>query len=216
MKCSSMRNSKIIKNSKLIRNEGRWKKGTRQGAITALAFTALFAGLISAGAFVAVPLGPVPIALQNFFTLLSGLVLGPILGAASVGLFIAAGAIGIPVFANNGTPMGITRILGPTGGYLLGYLLGALVAGLILGSPRPGKEIPVWRLIVAIVSGVLVVYIPGLIRLKWFLGISWTQTLAAGFYPFIIGDAIKGVIAGLLAPRLRRTVSRLWGVGSRE
>ena len=165
--------------------------------------------MISAGSLVAIPAGPVPIALQNFFTLLSGLVLGPVLGTAAVALFIAAGAVGAPVFANNGTPMGFARIIGPTGGFLLGYLLGALAAGLIVGFPRPGKAVPIWRYIFAIAAGILIVYVPGLARLKWYLNITWPQTITAGFLPFIIGDAVKGVIAGLIAPRLRRTASQL-------
>ena len=149
----------------------------RNKKVLSLVFVALFAAIISAGALIAVPIGPVPIVLQNFFTLLSGLVLGPLLGAVSVGLFLAAGIIGAPVFANNGSPMGIARIIGPTGGFYFGYLLGALVAGLI--------------------------------RLKWVLNLSWPQTFMAGLVPFLPGDAVKGVIAGLIAPRLRKTAAQL-------
>jgi biotin transport system substrate-specific component len=173
--------------------------------------TALFAALISAGSFIAVPLGPVPIVLQNFFALLAGLVLGPFLGAAAAGLFIAAGAIGLPVFANN--TMGIARLMGPTGGYIFGYLLGAFAAGLVIGSPKQGEKIKVWRLVFAAALGVLVVYIPGLIRLRFVLD-TWPKTFAAGFYPFLIGDAIKAVIAALIAPRLRRTAARQLTVSS--
>jgi biotin transport system substrate-specific component len=187
--------------------------GQGRRKITVLVFVALFAALISAGGIIALPipppLSPVPLALQNFFTLLSGLVLGPLMGAASVGLFIAAGAIGAPVFANNGSPMGIARIIGPTGGYLLGYLLGAFVAGLIVGCVRPGVRVSRWRIIIAAIAGVLVVYVPGLARLKIFLNISWGQTLAAGFFPFIIGDTVKGIVAALIAPRLRRIAGEL-------
>ena len=177
--------------------------------ILSLVFVALFAAIISAGALLAIPIGPVPIALQNFFTLLSGLVLGPLLGTAAVGLFLVAGAIGAPVFANSGSPMGMARLLGPTGGFLLGYLLGALAAGLIVGAPKPGKKTPVWRYIAAVAAGLLIVYVPGLIRLKWYLNISWPQTFMAGFVPFLPGDAVKGVIAGLIAPRLRKTAAQL-------
>ena len=176
-------------------------------AISSLVLVALFAALISAGAFITVPIGPVPFVLQNFFTLLAGLVLGPLLGAASVALFIAAGAIGVPVFSNNGSPMGIARLMGPTGGYYLGYLLGAFVAGLVAGFPKQGGKIRLWRLSLAVVLGFLTVYIPGLIRLKFFLD-TWPKTFAAGFFPFLIGDAIKGVVAALIAPRLRRAASR--------
>jgi biotin transport system substrate-specific component len=183
--------------------------GQRRRKITVLVFVAMFAALISAGGIIAIPLGPVPLALQNFFTLLSGLVLGPLLGAASVGLFITAGAVGAPVFANNGSPMGIARIIGPTGGYLLGYLLGAFVAGLIVGCVQPGVRVPLWRIMLAAIAGVLVVYVPGLARLKMFLNISWGQALASGFFPFIIGDTVKGVIAALSATRLRRIAGEL-------
>jgi len=174
-----------------------------------LVFVALFAAIISAGGLIAIPIGPVPVVLQNFFTLLSGLVLGPVLGAASVGLFLAAGAIGAPVFANNGSPMGIARIIGPTGGYLFGYLMGALTAGLIAGFPRPGEKVLVLRYVLAVVAGSLVVYIPGLIRLKWYLNISWPQTFIAGFIPLLPGDVVKGVAAALIAPRLRKTAAEL-------
>jgi biotin transport system substrate-specific component len=177
--------------------------------ITQLVFIALFAALISAGAFMVIPIGPVPIVLQNLFTLLSGLVLGPVLGASAVGLFIVAGALGVPVFANNGSPMGIARIAGPTGGYIFGYLLGAAVAGLIVGFPKPGQKTPLWRLALAVTAGMLVVYVPGLIRLKHFLNVDWAQTFIAGFFPFVIGDAIKGVVAAVAAPRLRRIAAQL-------
>jgi biotin transport system substrate-specific component len=185
------------------------RKKMRNKKVLSLVFVALFAAIISAGALIAVPIGPVPIVLQNFFTLLSGLVLGPLLGAVSVGLFLAAGIIGAPVFANNGSPMGIARIIGPTGGFYFGYLVGALVAGLIVGAPRPGEKIPVWRYVVAVAAGLLIVYVPGLIRLKWVLNLSWPQTFMAGLVPFLPGDAVKGVIAGLIAPRLRKTAAQL-------
>jgi len=137
-------------------------------------------------------------------------VLGPVLGTAAVGLFLAAGIIGAPVFANNGSPMGIARLFGPSGGFLFGYLLSALLAGLILGFPRPGIKTPVWRIVLAVVAGILVVYIPGLIRLKLVMNIDWRKTFVVGFVPFMIGDTIKGVIAGLISPRLRRSIAQLF------
>jgi biotin transport system substrate-specific component len=189
-------------------NGGAPLTGTRQ-ALTRLSFTALFAALIASGAFVAIPIGPVPVVLQNFFTLLAGLVLGPFLGGASVALFLAAGAIGAPVFANNGSPMGIARLLGPTGGYLLGYLLGALAAGVIAGLPRPGRVLPWWRLALAALTGIAVGYVPGLLRLKMVLNAEWPRVLLAGLYPFLPGDILKGIAAVLAAPRLRRAAASL-------
>jgi len=181
---------------------------SRRKAITSLVFAALFAAIIAASAFLIIPIGPVPIALRNMFTLLSGLVLGPFLGAGAVALFIAAGAVGAPVFVGGGA--GLAVILGPTGGYIFGYLLSAFVAGIIVGTPASGAKTPAWRIALAVVVGLLVVYIPGLIWLNIYLSLDglW-QTLAAGFFPFLVGDAIKGVIAGLITPRLRRTAAQL-------
>ena len=184
------------------------RRPNRRKAITSLVFAALFAAIIAASAFLIIPIGPVPIALRNMFTLLSGLILGPFLGAGAVALFIAAGAVGAPVFVGGGA--GLAVILGPTGGYIFGYLLSAFVAGIIVGSPASGVKTPVWRIVLAVVVGLLVVYIPGLIWLNIYLSLDglW-QTLAAGFFPFLVGDAIKGVVAGLIAPRLRRTAAQL-------
>jgi len=182
--------------------------------LSALVITALFAALVCAGSFIAVPLGPVPVTLQNFFALLAGLVLGPVLGPAAVGLFILAGVAGLPVFANN--TMGLARLLGPTGGYLFGYLLGAFVAGLAAGFPKQGEKIKIPRLVTAAVLGILAVYIPGLIRLKFSLDLTWPETFVTGFYPFLPGDAVKIVIAVLITPRLRRAAARQVTVDSEK
>lgn len=172
-----------------------------------LSLTALFAALIAAGTFIAIPLpfSPVPVVLQNIFALLAGLVLGPLRGGAAVGLYLIAGTIGAPVFA--GASGGVVHLLGPTGGFLLGYLLAALTAGLIAGNPRPGKPLPLRRIIPAVAAGFLVVYVPGVLRLKGALDLSWARALGAGFFPYLIGDALKGIIAVIIAPRLRRAVA---------
>jgi biotin transport system substrate-specific component len=176
----------------------------KQKAITGMTLTALFAALTAAGTFIAIPLpfSPVPVVLQNLFALLAGLVLGPALGSAAVGLYLLAGAIGAPVFA--GASGGFVRFLGPTGGFLIGYLLAALTAGLIAGRPRPEIKTPLWRIILAVLAGFLIIYVPGVIRLKFVIDKPWAAALAAGFTPFIIGDVLKGIAAVLIAPRLRR------------
>ena len=167
-----------------------------------ISLTALFAALTSAGAFIAIPIGPVPIVLQNLFALLSGLILGPLMGCAAVGLFLLAGILNFPVFSGGGG--GIVRFAGPTGGYLIGYFLAALAAGLIAGRPRAGNGISLIRLIAAVAAGFLIIYVPGIAWLKLSRNLSWTRALLAGFVPFIIGDLLKGIAAALIAPRLRR------------
>jgi len=170
-----------------------------------ITLTALFAALTAAGAFIAIPIGPVPIVLQNLFALLAGLILGPVMGGAAVALYLLAGLLGLPVFA--GGTGGIARFAGPTGGFLVGYLLAAISAGAIVGRPDVNTKVPLLRIIAAVIIGLLIVYVPGVVWLKFSRDLSWTRALLAGFVPFIIGDALKGIVAVLITPRLRRTAA---------
>jgi biotin transport system substrate-specific component len=185
-------------------NNNEKTKSTSSRFLIRIAFTALFAALTAAGAFIAIPVGPVPIVLQNLLALLSGLVLGPVLGGAAVGLFLLAGLLNFPVFSGGGG--GIVRFAGPTGGYLVGYLLAAITAGLIAGRPRANASTKVFqiRIVIAVIAAFLVIYIPGLIWLKVRVNLDWIKTLLTGFVPFVIGDTLKGIAAVIIAPRLRR------------
>src|SRR3989339_566072 len=97
-----------------------------------LVFAALFAALLAAVAWFKIPLPftPVPITLQTLVVLLSGAVLGPYYGALSMILYVAVGALGLPVFAGGGS--GIGALLGPTGGYLFSYFIAAFFIGKIV------------------------------------------------------------------------------------
>ncbi|MDR1107468.1 MAG: biotin transporter BioY [Spirochaetaceae bacterium] len=180
---------------------------TNRRAIANTTMTALFAALTAAGAFISIPLpfSPVPVALQNLFALLAGLILGPFRGGAAVALFLIAGALGAPVFA--GAVGGFAHFFGPTGGFLLGYLLAALTAGLIAGRPRGNRRSSRPRLILAVLAGLLAVYVPGLLWLKIVLDTDALTALAIGFVPFVFGDILKGIAAVLIAPRLRRAAA---------
>jgi biotin transport system substrate-specific component len=179
---------------------------TRRKAPVRTTLIALFAALIAAGTFIAIPMpSGVPIVLQNMFALLAGMVLGPVAGGASVALYLVAGAIGAPIFS--GARGGFVHFLSPSGGYLWGYLLCAITSGLILGRPRLTVKLPLWRIIAAAVAGLLIVYLPGLIQLKVILNTNWAGAFVAGFVPYVIGDAIKGAVAVLAAGRLRRAVA---------
>ncbi|MDR1787895.1 MAG: biotin transporter BioY [Treponema sp.] len=171
-----------------------------------LSFTALFAALIAAGAFVSipVPLSPVPIVLQNFFAVLAGLVLGPLWGGTAAALYLAAGALGAPIFA--GFSGGPGSFMGPTGGFLVGYFLAALTAGGIAGRPRLPRRTPFWRVILASIAGFIFVYVPGIPWLKYILNVDWYKALALGLFPFVIGDAVKAAAAVCIALGMRRLV----------
>ncbi len=92
-----------------------------------ITLVALFTALTAIGAFISIPLGPVPITLQSFFVILSGILLGPKLGALSQVLYIFLGLIGIPIFS--GFSGGLQHILKPSFGFIIGFVFAAYIAG---------------------------------------------------------------------------------------
>ncbi len=172
-----------------------------------IVFVALFAALIAACAFVSIPVPgtPIPIVLQNMMVVLSGLLLGPVLGTASTVLFIVAGILGLPIFS--GGTGGMAKIMGPTGGFIIGYAFAALVAGLVCGRPRLGKKSSVPRIAIAALCGFVVMYIPGVIHFMRTLDKTFAETMALCVTPYIPGDLIKMVLSILVSTPLRRTVA---------
>ena len=165
-------------------------------------YASLLAALTAAGAYLSIPIGPVPIILQNMFVLLSGLLLGSRWGLASVGVYILAGACGLPVFA--GGLGGISRIAGPTGGYLLGYLPAVYVIGLITEKIKQNMVVDV----IAMICGCIIIYACGVTWLKVLTGMTLAKTLTVGMYPFLIGDALKIAAAAAIAKSLRPVIMR--------
>ena len=173
-------------------------------------YASLTAALIAAGAFLAIPIGPVPIVLQNFFVLLGGLLLGPRWGMTAVGVYLLAGICGLPIFA--GGLGGIGRIFGPTGGYLLGYLPAVALVGWLPRVLGPGSA----AALTALACGSLVVYACGVPWLKMITGMDWSKALAVGMFPFLIGDALKIAAAVPVARALRPAVQGAVGAGGRQ
>lgn len=163
-------------------------------------YASLLAALIAVGAYLAIPIGPVPIVLQNLFVFLSGLLLGSRWGLASVGVYLLAGALGFPVFA--GGVGGIGRLAGPTGGYLVGFLPAVFVIGLIAERAKQSVLIEVF----AMVGGALIVYLFGVTWLKILTGMTLAKTLLIGMYPFLLGDILKIAAAVPIARALRPVI----------
>jgi biotin transport system substrate-specific component len=157
----------------------------------------LFASLTAAGSLIYIPLpfNLVPITLQTFFTYLSGIVLGPLLGPLSQLIYILLGCLNLPVFAGGTAGLGI--LFGPTGGYLLGFLAASGIIGLIT---RGQKNI--WRLLLALVTGTLALYTCGLIQLVFVAHLSPTQAFWTGIAVFLPGDLVKILLASQVALKL--------------
>jgi biotin transport system substrate-specific component len=162
-----------------------------------MVYAALMAALTAAGAYIAIPIGPVPIVLQNLFVMLAGLLLGGRWGAISIGVYLVAGAVGMPVFA--GGTGGVGKFVGPTGGYLLGFLAAAYLIGVISERGRGRVIIDV----LAMVAGTAIIYAFGVPWLKVITGMSLSKTIAVGMLPFLIGDLIKIAAAVPIVRTLR-------------
>lgn len=159
-----------------------------------------FAAAVAAASQIAIPLPgtPVPFTLQPMLVILAGLWLGPIAGASSMVLYLAAGAAGLPVFTPIGAP-GIARFLGPTGGYLIAYPAAAFVAGTLArrATGLGGR----W---LAGVAGVVVIFLGGIAQLS-LLDASVARAVQLGVTPFAALDLVKAFIAAAISgPRVTR------------
>jgi biotin transport system substrate-specific component len=160
-----------------------------------------FAAVLAAAAQVAIPMPgtAVPFTLQPLVVVLAGLMLGPGYGAASMLLYLAAGAIGFPVFAPIGTP-GFARFLGPTGGYLIAFPAAAFVTGFV--SSRKPSLLGRWG---AASLGMVVIFVGGIAQLSILSG-GIGRAIAVGVTPFAVLDILKAFLAALIArPRVRST-----------
>ena len=181
-------------------------------------FIALFAAIICIGCFIKIPLGVIPVVLQNMLCILCAVLLGGIWAGAPTALFLIAGLIGLPVYS--GGSGGLAVWIGPTGGFLPGYLLGAVAAGFIAGRPRIEEkkltQKTVLRVSLAVLAGMIILYIPGVIRFSYWATAAGkipqdktalTYTLAACIIPYIPGDILKIAVAVPVALKLRPVVA---------
>jgi len=162
-----------------------------------MVYSSIMASLMAVGAYIAIPVGPVPIVLQNLFVMLAALLLGRRWGFISVCVYLLAGAVGLPVFA--GGTGGLGKFVGPTGGYLIGFALAAYCIGTISEKGKGNIIIDV----AAMIIGTIIIYAVGVSWLKIVTGISLTKSISVGMLPFLLGDALKIAAAVPIAKALR-------------
>jgi biotin transport system substrate-specific component len=154
--------------------------------------------VIGATAFVAacahislpLPFTPVPLTLQNFAVILVGMALGPIAGFSAMVLYLAEGALGLPVFTPSGGPAGIAHLLGPNGGFLFSYPLAAATAGWVVRALQP-LTTRFRSALVAAAAATLPIFLLGASWLAYYANHSVSATWALAVAPFIPGEIVK-------------------------
>ncbi|MEG6565567.1 biotin transporter BioY [Thermoanaerobacterium saccharolyticum] len=164
-----------------------------------LTLASMFASITVVLSFISIPLpfSPVPITGQTLALMLSGSLLEPTTAFLSMIIYLALGAIGIPVFA--GFHGGIGILFGPTGGYLFAMPIASFVTSIILKS---GK-ISFLKLIISnVIGGIVIVYILGILQLSVVAQLSLKKAILLGALPYIPGDFIKVLLSSYLALKL--------------
>lgn len=162
---------------------------------------ALFGSLLLAiSAKVQIPFWPVPMTMQTFVVLVIGMTYGWRLGGATLLLYLAEGAIGIPVFAKGG---GLAYLAGPTAGYLFGFLASATLMGWLAQS---GWDRRLLGTLGAMLLGTTTIFIFGVGWLSTFIGFE--KAIAAGLVPFLMAEGFKIALAVATLPLIWKQLDR--------
>jgi biotin transport system substrate-specific component len=175
-----------------------------------IALVAAFAALISASAYVgAIPVGSagVPITLQTLTVMLAGCILGPLRGFAAVTLYLALGAVGLPVFAEHSSGIGVFN--GPSGGYLIAFPVAAALGGfLVKYVARERRTRALWVFACSLTASILVVHLFGIVGMMRFFDVSFREA-ATYDMPFWIGDLVKTSLVAMIAAEVHRAFPQL-------
>ncbi|MDO5695802.1 MAG: biotin transporter BioY [Eubacteriales bacterium] len=168
-----------------------------------LIFCALFTALIAVGAFIKIPIPPVPKTLQLFFVICSGAFLGAAGGFMSSAAYLLLGLIGLPIFTGGG---GFGYIFKPTFGYIIAFTIGGWLTGFLIDRM---KERHITRLFFANLAGLTVIYVIGVLYLYYmtngYVGkqMPWSTALFYGVLLPLPGDVALCYLAALITKRIR-------------
>ena len=179
---------------------------------------AVVGSLVVAGAAqVTIPMWPVPMTLQTLAVLGIGAAYGARLGAATLLLYAVEGAVGLPFFAGGKSGIFDTKLdyMFPSGsmGYIVGFIMAAWLVGKLVES---GWVDTLTKSALAALVGGALLYVPGLIWLAIWAAktmnmdavTATSSALSWGLYPFIVGDVLKAVLAGVGVPAITSLLGR--------
>lgn len=177
---------------------------------------AIFASLTAIGAFIKIPIPPVPITLQYLFCAFSGVFLGSRLGLYSQLLYVGIGLSGIPIFTKGG---GISYIFEPTFGYLIGFILCAYIIGKFTENL---KDVNFKNIFFPVILGLIGVYTIGVSYLymiiHYYVGksITFMMAMKLGFFPFIIQDLCWSIFIAFTATKVIPVLRRAGYINKQE
>ena len=177
-----------------------WSPVGTSPAVRAIVLALIGTALLTLSAKIQVPFWPVPMTMQTFVVLVLGMAYGWRLAGATVLLYLAQGAIGLPVFAAGG---GIAYFAGPTAGYLVGFLLAAVAVGWLA---EHGWDRSPLRTLAAMLIGTGIIFACGIAWLSTLIGVA--QAIGAGLVPFLLGEAVKIALATAILPFAWRLLQR--------
>lgn len=185
--------------------------GPSEGArlrIKQVALVALGIIVLAAAAKIRVPMWPVPITMGTFAVLTLGAAYGARLGLVTILGYMLIGALGFDVFAGSSVESnGLAYMMGGTGGYLVGYVLATVALGYLA---RMGWDRSFVKMAAALLIANVLIYVPGLAWLGQLYG--WDKPILEwGLTPFLVGDAVKLVLAALLVPGVWKLVGKARG-----
>jgi biotin transport system substrate-specific component len=173
------------------------------GALREVTLIALGTALLTLSAKINLPLPYVPMTLQTLVVLVIGAAYGGRLGAATIMVYLAEGALGLPVFA--GPAGGLAPLMGPTAGYLIGFVAAAFTTGWL--SAR-GWDRSVAPLFVAMAIGHVIILGCGFAWLAFGMKLGVGKAWLVGIAPFVAASVIKNALGAVLVPAIRRVLDR--------
>jgi biotin transport system substrate-specific component len=168
----------------LVRSSTGWRN---------IALILFGSAIIAIAAQISVPMFPVPMTLQTLAISVIGLTFGARLAGLTLIAYLAEGALGLPVFANGGA--GLLKLMGPTSGFLWGFAGMAFLTGWMADN---GFSRGFVRLSIAALVPAALLFVPGVLGLWALTPLDLSGAINAGALPFLIGDAIKSILAALL------------------
>ena len=186
-------------NGNLLANR-LWPASAQSSLLRGVALALVGTLIVALAAHISIVKLPVPITLQTLAVLGIGAVYGSRLGAATLALYAAEGAMHLPVFSP--TPDGYPGITGPTGGYIIGFIAAAALVGWL--SER-GWDRSIPKMIVATLLGGAVLYVPGLLWLQGFVG-GMPKAIEYGLTPFWLWDITKALVVAFGVPAVWRLI----------